>query len=294
MLKENFFRDCFRLTGWIPMQPLHSPVAIGDLCQIHNRHLQVLTSLNHLELTEKPLCSDPVPLNHKDWRIYKGVHQTMCAIEEITQQHARENIVDDVNARNYWTRQVLQFDESGSFIFHGNAPYAKVLRNWYRIKDDTTLKITQTHYAFRDIYLVTGVAVVDEWALAIAGAANAELSTSTEARDMDLFTLISHTSARTNECRDVACYEKSSGQPAYFFRAKKLILSDRVQDAYLKRLLDNARDLGARELGNWLGNSGVNNSLLNLMTSNELNLSTAIEFFSWADASLDDVEKLLK
>ncbi len=296
MLKSKFYRECYLQTGWIPMQPLVRPIGLGDVCQIHHGCFQPLMNIDQISLIEDTLVSPKIILNPIDWRVNDGVQQTFCSTERVVQEAAFETQICEGESveqevydnYSYWTKQVLSFAHKGSFLFHGDLPECRLILNWHKIMDDAILKLTQTHYTFRDIYVVTGVATVDDWGLAISGEPHAQLDMSAETQNTDLFNLISHKTAKTDQCKNISAYEKSNNQTAYFFKAKKLVISDEMHDRYLIRLLENQRDLSERAIANWF-----NNNLLNLIKANELNLATTMNFFNWVDASLDDVERLL-
>jgi len=279
MHNKNFYRDCYKKTGWVPMEPLTRKISVGDLCQINHQHFYPLTNLSHINLVEPVLVSPSLALNPIDWRLSQGVQQICCTLENFTK---------DDGEYYHRARQSLGFTHAGSFVFHGNEPHARLLLNWSQIKDDATLKLTQLHYSFRELYLVTGVATMNEWALSIAGKPDAQLEMSAALNDTDFFSLISHSSAESELCKDIAIYEKSSAKPAHFFKAKKLVLSDTMNDFYINRLVENQKHLHSPLIANWL-----NADLINLVKTNELNLNTSISFFDWVDISLDDVEQLL-
>lgn len=286
MLKREFYRQCYMQTEWIPMQPLTRSVGLGDVCQIHQGYFQPLMNLTEIHLVEDILVSEPIMLNPMDWRMSSGVQQTYSATEHIG-SHGDTADSEDLELID-WTRQQLSFEQPGSYVFHGDEANCRLIMNWHKLKDDVTLKLTQTHYGFRELYVVTGVATLNNWGLALSGGHNAQLDMAAATRNTDLFALISHETARADQCKNIAAYEKSHRQPAYFFKAKRLILSDEVHDRYMCRLLDNDEELSDRSIANWL-----NCNLLNLIKSNEFNLATSISYFNWADASLDDVERLL-
>lgn len=291
MLKRKFYRDCYLQTGWIPMQPLTRPIELGDVCQIHHGYFQSLMNITNINLVENIVVSEPILLNPIDWCIRNGAQQTHCATEHYTgydSDNAGMGEAVPSSDHGHRTRQVIEFSQPGSFLYHGDKPMCRLILNWGDLKDDATLKLTQSHYSFRDIYIVTGVAITNQWGLAIAGGDGAQLEMSASANTTDFFALMSHSSGRTEQCKDIATYERSYEQGAYFFKAKKLVLSDKIHDEYLCRLLENKSDLTDRSVANWF-----NNNLINLVKSNEQNLATTIGFFDWVDVSLDDLERLL-
>lgn len=278
MFKKNFYRDCYLQTGWLPMQPLTQAVAVGDVCQVLQGRFQPLLNLEHAHLVEPLHTSAPVPLAPPDFSLARNV---ILAASE-----ARWSDDGDGEQRQ-WTRQALEFAQAGDFLFYCKEARARLLRNWHQLRDDATIKLTQTHFGFREVYVVTGIARTDEWALAVAGQPGARLEMSAAGDNGNWHALLGHASARTERSQGMASYEVGRGQPAYFFKAKKLILSDKMHDRYLNHLFDNEARHSHLEIASW--NKA---SLLNLSRANELTLNTCIEFFSWADLSLDDVERL--
>ncbi|KTB84742.1 hypothetical protein ACTACG_02230 [Pseudomonas syringae] len=278
MSRKNFYRDSYLKTGWLPMQPLTRTLAIGDVCQVHQGRFQPLLNIVEAQLVERVAVSRALEFDPVEWRLSRDVQQTFC--ETLWAE-------DEEGEHRAYTKQVLEFAHSGSFVFSAGAVQAQLLTNWHAIRDDVTLKLTQLHYSFREVYVITGVVQASDWSLAVASQSGARLDMSAAMAGGDCHALLSHGSARVQQSQGIADYEQSRGQVAYFFKARKLILSDATHDHYLTRLLDNPARLPASELAHWL-----NAPLLNLVKANELNLNTSIDFFAWADLSLDDVERL--
>lgn len=278
MLRKPFYQDCYLQTGWIPMQPLTHTIEIGDVYQINNGAFQPLMNLVNINLVENVAVSKPIELNPLDWRINRGVKQVYCG----TQLYS-----DQLGEQESRVKQVIEFSQAKNFIFAGSAAKCHLVLNWNEIKDDAILKLTQTHYGFRELYFVTGVAVMENWGLAISGGERGLLEVSAGLDTSDYVTLMNHSSSRREECNNIACYEKSQGEPAYFFKAKKLMISDSAYDKYLNRLVENQQGLTQAVMANWLSQS-----LINLTQSNELNLASTMGAFSWTNAGLDDIERL--
>ena len=278
MSKIDFYRDCYLNTGWLPMQPLTRGIAIGDICQILQGRFQPLLNVVDAHLVAQVSVSREIPLCADDWRLEQGVQQSSSELLSAAGENGEHYLQ---------TRQVLEFSQAGSFMFHANEARAHLLLNWDHIRDDLTLKLTQTHYGFREAYAVTGVVTLNEWGMAVAGQSCARLVMSAALDSTDRFALLSHSSARAEQCHGMASYDKAHGLPAYFFKARKLVLSDEMRDRYLMQLVENQTHLRPTEIANWL-----NANLLDLVKSNELNLNTSMKFFDWVDLSLDDVARL--
>lgn len=278
MSRKRFFQDCYLKTGWLPMHPLAHRLAVGDACQLRQGRFQPLLNIADAHLIERVGVSQPVALDPVDWKLSRDVQQTFS--ETLWAE-------DDEGERRAFTKQVLEFSEAGGYLFSAAEVSALLMTNWSQIRDEVTLKLTQLHYGFTDVYVVTGVARASDWGLAVAGQAGGRLDISASSGSSDHHALLGHASARVQQRQGSVDFEQSEGRAAYFFKARKLVISDAMHDHYLKQLLENAADLRPGEIANWL-----NTSLLNLIKSNELNLTTSIGFFAWADLSLDDIERL--
>jgi hypothetical protein len=257
--KQDFYTDSYLNTGWLPMQPLTYRVAIGDICQIRQGRLSRI-----------------IPLS--DWRLSLGVQQSF----------SEARFAEGEGGERYChTRQVLEFAHADNFMFHANEVSAQLLLNWNQIRDDLTLKLTQLHYGFREAYVVTCVATMNEWGLVVAGQSGARLEMSAAIDSTDRFLLLSHRSAKADQCHGIANYDLGRGQAAHFFKAKKLIISDEMHDRYLCQVVENSAHLRQSDVASWL-----DANLLDLAKNNELNLNSCMKYFSWVDISLDDVTLL--
>lgn len=278
MYKKDFYRDCYLQTGWIPIQPLTRKLAPGDVCQIQDGQFRSLLNIVDAHLLEEVKISHAVPLDPCNWELSRGVKQSAC---EITAYK------DDNGDRYQRTKQILEFSKAGSFMFHASEPTAQLLLNWDMLSDDLIVKLTQLHYSFRHAYIITGVATMKNWGLVVAGKRKAWLEMTAVVGNTDWYSMLSHGTAKTVKCKGIACNEMARGMEAHFFQAKKLVLSDAIRDHLVRHVLHNKGDLSAAVMANWL-----QADLLNLSKNNELNLSTCLNYFDWADVSLDDVELL--
>ena len=278
MLKAAFYRDCILKTSWIPMQNLRQEISIGDVMQIRHGSLCTLLNLSEAHLIEPLVISPAIPFGDCAWNFSYGAHQS----------HTEMQAFDDANGERYsQTRQVLDFLHPGNFLFHATAGHAHLLLNWDQRKSDVILKLTQTHYQFREVYVVTAVATMREWGLVVAGQDEARLEMSAASNSHDQFSLLSHQSARVDVSRGIAHIDIGSGQAAHFFKAKKLILSDATIDRYQTRLAENTTHLKEKQVAQWL-----NAEMINVGRAADLNLSTCMDYFSWRDMSLNDIAEL--
>ncbi|HTR00569.1 MAG TPA: hypothetical protein VMH83_11285 [Candidatus Acidoferrum sp.] len=280
MVAGQFIRHCHQATGgWMPLAPLTQHVVPGDFCRMHDAGLRVLGNIARLGFAPKSQPHETeFTVPDGCLRLSHGVHQVF---------RAEEYCEDDAGARQQATRHALQFDAAGSFIFSGSRPRYRMIRNWHDFEIDITVKLTQAEFAFRDLYVVTQLLRVDEWALAIAGETEARLEQVAAHRSGDHFQLFSHPASRGLQCKGIAVYQKSDSVAAHFFKARKLTLRQAKKDALLNRVLAGRHKYSEQEKANWLEQDA-----LNLVEANELNIATCLEFFEWRDAGLEDALRL--
>ena len=264
------------------MQPLAAKLELGDFAQIRQSRLMPLGNICKLRLVHAIKSTDPIPLNPWDWQLESGVEKT--AGNTRTQSQIQE---DGQESQGAWSTQTLTFKQKGDFVFHGSKPKAQFIANWSEFKQDVTLKLTQVDYGFRDVYIVTAIASVNHWGLAIAAAEGAQLEIAAQTSEADCFAMLGHQSLVALQSRHIASFEKSAGRTAYFFKAKKLVLSDKKTDQMINQMLNQNGALDPDELASWLSAD-----LINRVQANELTPNTCLEYFDWVDATLDDVEKL--
>jgi len=278
-LYRPFYRHCYLNNGgWIPMQPLARKLELGDFGQIRQGRLMPLGNIGKLRLVYMTKTTGQISINADDWQFETGVEKILGNTQTET---------DAQNKQSTWHNHVLAFDRKGDFVFHGAKPKARFIANWSEFKQDITLKLTQADYSFREVYVVTAIATVDHWGLAIAGADGAQLEFAAQTDAADYFAALSHHSAIARHSRHIAVFEKSAAQPGYFFKAKKLVLSDKKNEQLLEQMLQADEPLEAEPLANWLSAD-----LLNRVRLNELNAANCLDYFDWVDMSLDEVEKL--
>lgn len=278
---KQFYQQCYlKNDGWVPMTPLSRKLNLGDFCQIHHLGLLPLGNITKLRLVQTIKSTDPIALSPESFQIEYGAEKVLGNTDTLP---------DDQEPPTDWNIHVLNFGQEGDFVFHGTKPQADFIANWSEFKSDITLKLTQTDYSFRDVYVITAVASVSRWGLAIAGAQDAQLELAAQTEGADYFASLSHPSAIAKQCQHMAVFEKSEGQPAYFFKAKKLILSDKKKEQIISQMMAQNESEASEELANWL-----TVDLLNRVKQNELNSNTCLDYFDWADLSLDDVEKICR
>ena len=282
-LYQTFYHHCYLNTGgWIPMMPLATKLELGDFGQIHQSKFMPLGNIVKLRLVSAIKRTELIPLNPWDWRLEAGLEKTAG-----NTQSQSQTLEDGLETQCAWTTHSLSFKQKGDFVFHGLKPEARFITNWSEFMQDITLRLTQVEYSFREVYVVTAIASVNQWGLAIAGADDAQLEMVAQTSDADYFAALSHETVIALQSRHIARFETSAKRTAYFFKAKKLVLSAQKTDQLINQMLQPSEGLGPDELAHWLSAD-----LLNRVRVNELNAANCLDYFDWADVSLNDVEKL--
>ena len=268
----------------------------GDFFQIIRGNIVTLGNIIQEELAENIRLRHGVKLNSNDWRMSDGIVQTYCG-KEVLGNEGENGYLTSL------TRQKIKFRNKGSFYFHGMHPESSFISNWYDIKDELLIKLTQSHYSFREIYVVTESVVLDSWILAIASDIDAEVETITESEKMSPYDIISHDSTKITQCYNMHMLEKQEGRTPYFFKAKKLIIREEkmerfIQDQLVRVSIREAweKDYFEYELRKphyeRLIMDKSKGCVLNYVVSNNLNINNVLEYYDWANTSMDDLEKL--
>ena len=189
------------------------------------------------------------------------------------------------------SKQVFEFEEVGSHLFLGKDPQECSHLNWTAMKDELTLKMTQEEYSFREVYVVTSVVYVSSWGLFLAERGQAQLTVSSEVTEPDFFQWFSDESARIERSEHIQAVQQRQPKHPCFFKAKKLIMSEKKKEFYTRRLYEKQKPNGNGKSGSFSFANWLQADLLNLVLANELNLSSALEFFDWTNMTLDDLGK---
>ena len=297
---EKYYRACYSRTGYIPTQPSGDNLYPGDFFQIRKGELIVLGNIymNNLVSSENCYLSEPNPLNSSAWSFYNGVSKPYSG------RGTGENVFE---GQFEYSRQVLAFDSWGSFNFKGLNPESVRILNWNFLADELIIKLTQTNFSFRELYVVTESATTTDWTLAIASSDKGELEIATDSDNFGLVDIFGHPSSRTIQSKEIEFYNREEKRKPNFFKAKKLVVHENQLEVFVNDLIN--RRLGVYEWANefydynfeydpvsYSPHVSVNTqgSVLDMLQGNELNPNTALQYFKWTDAGQDDIDRLFE
>jgi hypothetical protein len=296
---KKFYRSFYnRTNGFIPTKPLNQHMYPGDFFQIINGELIVLGNIfrENIANADDAIFENGIKLNPSNWNFSEGVSKPYSG---------RDTGHNPIEGDFEFSKQVLAFDGFGSFFFKSKASESVKFANWSDFQQELIIKMTQVLYSFRELYIVTEIATAEHWTLAIAGSDKAELEIATESENFGLVDIFGDVSAKTIQAREIEFYHREEKRRPSFFKAKKLVVQPEKLDVFISQLLSDQS-----KIPSWANNfyqydfyhdelsyatpvtTNAKASVLDMLQANQLNPNTALQYFSWTNAGLDDVERL--
>ena len=295
---KKFYRSFYLNTGgYIPSIPLNESVYPGDFFQIKNGEIVILGNIfkTLLIANEDIDLTYDLELSAVNWNLKEGVKMSYSG---------RENGNDLINANLEYNRQIMSFASYGSFLFNANNPKSVKISNWNTIAQELIIKLTQTHYSFREVYVVTESVSASHWTLAISEEEKAELEIANQQEDFGLVDIFGHHETKTISSKDIGYHHFENKRVPRFFKAKKLAVQNDKLDIFVANLIqeqknkDNwALDFFDEDYANSdhvssVGFGNVDSGSLDMIPAKDLNPNTVLNYFKWDDANLDDIQKL--
>jgi hypothetical protein len=295
---RNFYRNFYNRTGgFIPSQPYDQNMYPGDFFQITNGEIMVMGNIFRKGLIRDSdvVFGNGIHISPAGWIFNDGMTKPYSG-----RGSGHGPIAGDFE----YSKQVLAFADKGSFFFRGSNPESVRILNWGDFQQELIIKMTQALYSFRELYIVTESAATSDWTLAISGAAKAELEIATDEENFGLVDIFGHHKAKTIQSKDIEFYHREDKRKPSFFKAKKLVVQDEKLNVFISELISNREshhqwaggffeyqfqhEPGYLSPGTLKSRAGT----LDMLQANELNPNTALLYFKWEDAGLDDIEKL--
>lgn len=295
---KNFYRSFYlRTGGFIPAKPLNLNFFPGDFFQVKNGEMVQLGNIFRNAVIERDNVTfgNGIKLNPSSWDFSDGVAKPYSG---------RGSGQGAIEGEFEFSKQVLSFAQRGSFLFKGSNPESVKILNWPEIEQALIIRLTQTLYSFRELYVVTECATTSDWTLAIAGSKRAELEIATDSENFGLLEIFGHHSSKTIQSKDMEFYQREDKRKPAFFRAKKLVVQPEKLEVFISQLIEERlyRNEWAGDFFDYhfeydtvytpqFGGS-EHAAVLDMLQANELNPNTALRYFRWVDANTDDIEKL--
>ncbi|MCB0852436.1 MAG: hypothetical protein KDD63_09450 [Bacteroidetes bacterium] len=295
---QKFYRNFYLKTnGFIPTKPLNQDVFPGDFFQIRNGEMIPLGNIYREGIIDKDDAEFGygIQLNPASWDFHQGVTKPYSGKES-----GHNPLGEDFE----FSKQVMSFKSPGSFMFKGNNPESVKILNWNDLGASLIIKLTQVFYSFREVYVVTECATTSDWTLAIASSEKGELEIAANSENYGLTDIFGHSDAKTIQSKDIEYYHREDKRKPSFFRAKKLVIQNERLDQFANQMITEREfkhDWASQffdynfefEPINYQTPISPNTQacLLDMLKANELNPNTALLYFRWEDANLDDVEK---
>ncbi|WP_046755882.1 hypothetical protein [Kordia jejudonensis] len=297
-ISKKFYKSFYnRTNGFIPAKPFSQYMYPGDFFQIQNGEIIVLGNIfrNSIINVEDVVFDNGIQLNPASWNFNEGVSKTYSG---------RDNGHNDIEGSFEYSKQLLTFDGFGSFYFKAETPESVKFANWSDFQQELIIKMTQVMYSFREVYIVTETATAENWTLAIAGSDKAELEIAKTSENFGLVDIFGHTDSKTIQARDIEVHLREDKKKPNFFKGKKLIVQPQKLETFISQLITDRTQIAP-----WAATfydydfyhdttfpppvtQNAQASILDMLQANQLNPNTALQYFSWTNTNLDDVEKL--
>lgn len=296
---KNFYRQFYLKTGgFIPTKPLNQSLFPGDYFQIKNGEIALLGNLyrNTIVSPQEVDLSAVIPLNASNWNFSDGITKPYSG---------RGHGHGAIEGQFEFSKQVLAFANKGSFFFKAEEPQSIKINNWNEIQQQLIIKLTQSLFSFRELYIVTESATAAHTTLAVASDRDAELELASDTENFGLVDIFGHHTTKTIQSKDIDYYHRETKRKSAYFKAKKLIVQDEKLAYFISDFIN--KTYNSSEWIDRFFESNFHNDIdyssqmimqnaqgyfLDMLQSNELNPNTALLYFKWADANLDDIEKL--
>ena len=298
---SNFYKNFYLKTGgFIPTKPLNMNLYPGDFFQIKNGEIIVLGNIFRNNIINKLDVALSMSHQHNEasWNFSDGVSKPYSG---------REIANSPIEGKFEFSKQILAFLNKGSFIFKSVKPESLKINNWNEIQQQLIIKLTQTLFTFRELYVVTESATTALSTLAIASSYSAELEIASDKENFGLVDLFGDSNTKTIQSKDIEYYHQEINRKPTYFKAKKLVVQDEKLSFFISNLISNYENSSdwARDFFEYnfyydtvyspqIKCNNAQACFLDMLQSNELNPNTALLYFKWADANLDDVEKLFR
>ena len=298
VIYRNFYRHFYNRTGgFIPTQPYDQSMYPGDFFQIQGGEIVVMGNIFRKGLIRDADVNfgNGVSVSTGGWVFSDGITKPYAGKGS---QHG------SAGGELEFIRQIIAFAHKGSFFFRGNHPESLRIINWTDFQEELIIKMTQSLFSFRELYIVTESAVTADWTLAISATNNGELEIAAEEESPGLLDIFGHHKAKTLQSRDIEFYHRESKRKPSFFKAKKLGLQEEKINVFISDLISNREshhqwagsffDYQFQHEPGYLSPGVLKNraGILDMLQANELNPSTATLYFKWDDMDLNDIEKL--
>jgi len=294
----NFYRTFYmRSGGFIPSKPLNQNMYPGDFFQIINGEMIVLGNIfrKGVVAPQDVEFGNGIKLNPANWSFSDGISKPYSG---------RGSGNSPIEGEFEFSKQVIAFDKKGSFFFKSNHPESVKIMNWSSIQQQLIIKMTQTLFSFRRLYIVTETATTSDWTLAISGSEKGELEIATDSENFGLVDIFGHHSAKTIQSKEIEYYHREEHRKPTFFKAKKLVVQDEQLDVFISELIGQMADRDTWASGFYDYEFyhdtpytsqipiAAQTCVLDMLQANQLNPNTALLYFKWAETNLDDIEKL--
>lgn len=124
------------------------------------------------------------------------------------------------------------------FLFKGDDPSVAKILNWNHFQQQLIIKMTQSNYSFRQLYVVTETVTLADHALAVSASNNGEMELAIDVENFSPLEIFGHHSARTLQSKYIKFYHREDKRRPDFFKGKKLVVQPEKLEVFISDLID--------------------------------------------------------
>lgn len=292
----GFYNDLFLQTnGFIPAWPFGEVFQIGDLLMIEGGKMILIGNITdpYFGITESIDQRQDSRFLEPEIKIYTPIQQQWQCESGVHYSYKSKGSVYEVDGFIFAEDKrglMINYSNRGSYLFRCKGAKYASFDNFNDLAFKILQRLTSESFSFRELYLITDVAEVEEYALTIASAPQAQLVVSLLEDTHLTLDDLSDTRRKfeienTRNMETVRLREK--GAP-FFFRANKMTLSIKGERMISKFIEEQLPERFKPYLSNIRNYAGVNilpskmiypTSVHDLFHFRKMNLNDLSQFF---------------
>lgn len=285
---SKFYQDLYMKSGgYIPLWPLKTTANLGDLFLIRYGHMIKIGNIldKFFEIYEDIHIEDDWSSTWNLWNIDSGVKHSIRSGLTISEDDGYI-IPEDRHTL------ILDFQHKGSYFFRTPEVRERSITNFSDFRFKLLQFLASEKFSFKEIFVMTSVAKVDDYAMMVAAqdSASAMISIPSDA-DMphnliQLANIQPHW--RIEYMNNISTFHIAQTGDQMFFKAQKLEASDHGKEIIKKHIAQNLPESMQEQVYNILRFSPTE-----VLPTNELFPAKVHELFHFREMNLNDVSMFL-
>lgn len=285
---SKFYQDLYLNSGgYIPLWPLKRTADLGDLFLIRYGYMIKIGNIleKYFDIYEDVHIEEDIEIDWNLWNIDSGVSY---AVKSGIMLGERDGFVipEDRHAL------MLDFEDKGSYFFRTAKIKEKCISNFHDFSFKLLQFLASEKFSFKEIFVLTSVAKVDDYAMMVASAANASAMISIDSQakvphNLSAFAKLPP-SFQIEYMNQISTFHISEKGNQMFFKAQKLEASSHGKELIKKYINEQLPESMKAQAANILRFAPTE-----VLPANELFPSKVHELFRFRGMNLNDVSMFL-